>query len=197
MFFAYLLQQFEKLCQALTDDLGVTADAHKIRVAVPSRDNMQMQVTRQTRSTASAEIHADVEAVRFDGQRQGLLRFPDELGQFQKLLIRGLVKTGNMPGRGNQYVAVVIGKAVQYNDALVSPPEYEVLTVLLRMIMIMTDKAFVFFRDLVAVFIGLGFLVQALDIFNSPGCPQIISFHNLSFVSRLHFLEFNLREDSL
>jgi hypothetical protein len=197
MLFAYLPQQFEKLGQALADDFGVTADAHKIRVPVPSRDNMQMKMSRQPRTAASAEIHTYIEAVGLDGQRQGLLRFPDELGQFQQLGVGCLFETGNMTDRCNQYVAVVIGKAIQYDDAFVCSPEYEVFAVLLRVIMIIADKTFIFFGDLVAVFIGLGFLVQTLDIFNSPWCPQVISFHNFSFASRLFLSEFNLREDSL
>ena len=171
MLVTFLPKQFEKLSQALADDLGVTAYAHKIRVAVPSRDDMKMQVTGQSRTTASAEIHADIEAVGFDGQRKGFLRFPDEFGQLQHLLIGCLVEVGNMPVRCNQNVAVIIGKAIQYDDALFRSPEYKVFAVLLRMIMIMTDKALVLFGDLVAVFIGFGFFIQALDIFNPPGSP--------------------------
>ena len=171
MLVTYLPKQFEKLGQTLADDFGVTADAHKVRVPVPSRDNMQMQVTGQSRSAASAEIHPDIEAVRFDCQRQGLLRFPDELGKFQKLDVCRHLELGNVPGRRDEYMAVVIGKAVQYDDAFVRSPEYEVLAVLLRMIIIMADKALVSIGDSVAVFFGLRFLVQALDIFDSPRCP--------------------------
>ena len=132
---------------------------------------MKMHVPGQSRSAASAEIHADIEAVGFDCQREDLLRFPDELGQLQKFGVGRLIEVGKVPGRCNQHVAVIIWIAIQYDDAFVRSPEYEVLAVLLRMIEIMADKTFVLFGNLAAVFIGLGFFVQTLDIINSPRCP--------------------------
>ena len=130
-----------------------------------------MQMPGESRTAASAEIQSDVEAMRFDCQRQGFLRFPDEFGHLKKFGVVCLVEVGNVPGRCDEYMAVIIGKAVQYDDAFVRSPEYEVLVVLLRMIIIMADKALVLIGDSVAVFFGLRFLVQALDIFDSPRCP--------------------------
>ena len=65
MFHTYLLQLRKKLRHALADYFRVAADVHKVRVAVPSRNDMNVQMVRKTRTRASAEIHPDIESVWF------------------------------------------------------------------------------------------------------------------------------------
>ena len=56
----------------------------------------------QARACASAEIHTDIEAVGFYRQRQGFLRFQDELEQLQHFFAACLFKVGDMSDRGEQ-----------------------------------------------------------------------------------------------
>ena len=112
MVFTYLFQQVKKLSEALTNQLRITADAHKIGIAVPSRNNVDMQMSRQAGTGASAKIHSDIKAVRLDGLGQGLLRFSDELCHLEHLHIRGCFKIGYMTRRSYQKMPVVIWKPV-------------------------------------------------------------------------------------
>jgi hypothetical protein len=58
---------------------------------------MNVEMVWQAGSCASAEIHTDIEAVRFYRQGEGLLRFSDKFHQFQQLFIGRLVKVGDVP----------------------------------------------------------------------------------------------------
>ncbi len=98
MVLTYLFQQREQFGQALADNVGVAADAHKIGVSVPSRDEVDMQMSRQSRPGASAEVHTDVEAVRFYRQRKCLLRLPDKLAHFKQFVVRGQREIRYVPG---------------------------------------------------------------------------------------------------
>src|SRR5262245_47599178 len=62
-------QLIVELSQRLRHDPHVADDRHEIHVAVPSWDDVLVQMTRQPRPGAAAQVHADVEALR----RHGLL----------------------------------------------------------------------------------------------------------------------------
>jgi len=55
-------------------------------------------------------------------------------------------------------MAVVVGEAVQYYDALVCSPQHQIFVVILRVLQIMADKA-------------ATALAQALNVLNSPRRP--------------------------
>jgi hypothetical protein len=93
---------------------------------------VDVKVVRQARPGASAEVHPHVKAVRLNGQAKGLLAFYYQFGQLKKLLVVGLLKLGNMPDRCYQEVTVVIGKTVQYYDALAGPPQDHSISIVLR-----------------------------------------------------------------
>ncbi len=179
MFFAYLFQQVEKLGHALADYLGVAAYVHEVGVTVPSRYDMDMQMARQARPGAAAEVHPDVEAVRFYRQQQSLLRFPDELCHLQQLFVGCTAEVGSVSIRGYQQVAVVVWEAIQHYDALVRSPKHHVFDVGLRVAQVVTDKTFVCFHC--AVFSVLRFLDETLNIFDSPRRPKVFSFHKYIF----------------
>lgn len=97
MLFAYLPEQSKKLIQTLADNIGIAADLHKIRVAVPSWDNMNMQMTWHACSAAPSKIHPDVKTVWLYRKSQGLLCLPDEQNGFRQLLVRRCIEIWNVP----------------------------------------------------------------------------------------------------
>lgn len=138
--FARLSEQGEELNQALADDIGISADVHKVGIAAPPGDDVYVEMAGQACACTSAEVHTDIEAVRVDCQRKRFLRFADELGHFEHLVVVGLVEVGDVPQRRYQQVAVVVRVAVQDYDALIGAPKDEILVVLLRGIAVIADK---------------------------------------------------------
>src|SRR5438045_8148728 len=55
---------FPQLAHRLRHDAHFADDAHEVRVATPSGDDVLVQVTRQAGGGAAAEVDADVEALR-------------------------------------------------------------------------------------------------------------------------------------
>ena len=158
MFCADLFKEVKKLGQALAYDVGIAADVHKIRVSVPARYDVDVKMLGQSGPAASAEIHADIKAVRFYRQREGFLRCPNQLEHLEQLIIIRFIQLADMSDRRYQQMAVVIRVLVQYYDAFFRSPEDEVFIVVLRIFQVMTDKAVTFF-------------VQSLHVVYSPRRP--------------------------
>jgi len=130
----------KKLGQALAYNIGITAYAHKIRVPIPSWDEVDVKMLGQSGSCAPAEIHSNVEAMRLYRQRQGLFCFPYQFGQLQHLFITGLVNVGDVPGRRYEQMTIVVREAVEYHEAALRAPQHQVFIVILRVLQIMADK---------------------------------------------------------
>jgi hypothetical protein len=142
-------------------------------------------MSRQSRAGAPAEVHADVEAVRFYRQRQGFLRFPDQLNHFQHFFVACIAKVGDVPYRRYEQMAVVIWIAIQDYDAYIRSPEHEILVVILRMLKVMANKAAGLLAGCRFVFFCCRwFLAQTLYVSNSPRRPQVLMFHNSFPVSQ-------------
>jgi len=122
MFPARLFQLLVKLGQTLTDNIGITAYIYKIGVPIPPWDDMDMKMVGQACTGASAEIHADIEAMRFYHQRQELLGLSNEFGQLQHFFVACGIKVRDMPGWCYQQMSVVVGKVIQYYDAVTRSP---------------------------------------------------------------------------
>ena len=122
MVFAYLFEQNKKFSQTLADDFGISANAHEVCIAIPPGHNMDVQVVGQSGPATSAEIHANVETVRFYRQRQHLLGFSYQRDHFKQLFAACLVEAGDVSGRRYQQVAIIIGEAIQYHDTLGCSP---------------------------------------------------------------------------
>jgi hypothetical protein len=159
--FAYLFEQVKKLSQTLADNLGISANTHKVCVSVPAGDDMDVQMTRQSRPGASAEIHPNVEAVRFYRQRECLLGFPDQQDHFKQLLAACLVEVGDVSGRRYQQVAIIIGEAIQNHDTSIGSPQHEVCVIILSVLEISADKTARLWRA----------FAQVLNILNPPRRP--------------------------
>jgi hypothetical protein len=63
-------------------------------------------------------------------------------------------------------MAIVIGEAIQYHDAVLGTPEYEIFVVILRICVDFAYKA-------------VAALSQILNIFNPPGRPEVFAFQSV------------------
>jgi hypothetical protein len=61
-----------------------------------------VKVVGQAGAATSAKVHSNIKSVRFDGGREGFLRFPYQFDQLQQFFIGRLFEAGDMPGGGYQ-----------------------------------------------------------------------------------------------
>ncbi len=83
----------------MADEVRVAAGAYEIGIAVPPRDKMNVQMVGQARTSTSAEVHTDIEAVGLYHKSQNLLGVPYQLNHFEKLFVVCLVEIGDVPNR--------------------------------------------------------------------------------------------------
>lgn len=117
----------------------------------------------QSRPGASAEINADIETMRLNRKRKNLLGVSRQLCHFEKLFVGCLVEIGNMPGRRNEQMPVVIREVIHYRDAVFGMPQDKILVVILRSFDIFANEAL--------VLVG-----KTLYIPYPPRSPKILSF---------------------
>jgi len=117
-----------------------------------------MQMFRQAGSGTASEIHSYIKSMRLNGQRQGFLRLPHQFEHLQHLRIVGFIQRGDVPQGGNQKMAVVVRKTVQYDQTARRSPQDQIFAVLVRS------------ADIIAQKTG-AFLGQSLNIRHSPGRP--------------------------
>ena len=122
-----------------------------------------MHMVGQSRSGASAEIDADIEAVGLNSKRKDLLGVSCHFGHFKKLLVVCPAEIGNMPERRNEQMPIVIREAIHHCDTVFGTPQDKIAVVILRSFDIFADEA-------------LAFVGEALDVPDSPRSPKIFSF---------------------
>src|SRR6266849_6792912 len=77
-------------------DAGLTSHGHKVRIAGPARQGVQVQVSRHSRSGGAPQIHAKVHSVRFVGRAESRLDALRELHHLFQCLRRAQVQFGHM-----------------------------------------------------------------------------------------------------
>jgi hypothetical protein len=117
----------------------------------------------QSRSGASAEIDADVEAVGLNRKRKNLLGVPCQLCHFKKFFVVRLAEIVDVPDRCNEQMPVVIREAIHHRDTVFGTPQDKILVVILRGFDIFTDETL--------VFVG-----ETLYVPDSPRSPEILFF---------------------
>jgi hypothetical protein len=158
-----LFEQHEKLRQTLADEVCIAAGPNKIGVAVPSRDDMNVQMVRQPRAGAFAHVYTDIKAVRPYRKSQRLLGVPDKFCHFKKLFVACCVEIRDVPGRRYEQMAVVVRKAIKHRDAVFGPPQDKIPVVILR--------GFDVFANEALVLVG-----KTLYVPDSPRRPEIFVF---------------------
>ncbi|MEY2465945.1 MAG: hypothetical protein QOD03_466, partial [Verrucomicrobiota bacterium] len=94
--------------ERLRHDGGAAEDGHKVRVAVPARDDVNMQMFVNARTRAFTEVNADVEAIRIHHMGQSILASPRELHQVGEFFFGEVVqRIGLLVGNDHQMAAGV------------------------------------------------------------------------------------------
>jgi hypothetical protein len=114
----------------------------------------------QAGSGASAEIHPDIKAVRLYRGSQHFFAVNYKFRNLKQNGIVQLVEFCSVFVRSYKQMAVVIGKFIEHRKAVCRPSDYEIFLVLLGVIDIMTDEAFLFFT-------------KVLHISDAPRRPKI------------------------
>jgi hypothetical protein len=87
-------------------------DGHEVVVAIPTRDDVAVEVRDAAARDRGAEIESDIEGVRFEGRRQELLRhnnLVEEIGAFCGIQ---LLQFGDVAERNGQQVARIVRETV-------------------------------------------------------------------------------------
>src|SRR5437762_10838061 len=113
----------------LREHFYVCEDGHEVRVARPSGDNMEMNVIDDAGSGDSAEVPAEVVALRPVALGEGgepALREPVDL---QRLLVRKVAELTHVPVGGDHQVPRGVRKLVQEHECVLSPGDDQPLLV--------------------------------------------------------------------
>ena len=89
---------------------------HEVRVAVPARHHVQMQMVEHARAGGLAEIQPHVEAVRMIDRGQRLLGALRERHELRELRIGEIRQPADMPVRHDHEMAVVVRILVQQDE---------------------------------------------------------------------------------
>ena len=143
---AYFLQFIVEFRQGLAYHIGIAANVHVISIAIPPRNDMNMHMIRQPCACASAKIHSDIKTLRLYRLFQSRLTVSCQFGQFQKLLVTGVVKIADMSYRCDQKMSVVIGELIECDNAMIRSPQHKVFAVVIGSFDIITDEAVAIFK---------------------------------------------------
>ena len=102
----------------LRNNPHVLQEGHEIRVTVPPRNEMPMEVAGKPRPRGPAEVESDVKAVRAQHAAVKIRHRPQLVLAAQKLGVAQLVQRPFMGQGCNEQVAVVVGKAVEHDEGL-------------------------------------------------------------------------------
>ena len=150
----------------MADEVRIAAGSDKVGVAVPSWDYVYVQMVGQARAGASAEVHPDIEAVRFYRKSQQLLGVPYQFCHFEKLFVVCLFEIGNVLNRCDEQMAIVVGKAIKHRDTVFGTPQNKIFVIVLRRFNISANEA-------------LRLVGKTLDISDSPRRPEILTFQTV------------------
>jgi hypothetical protein len=165
VFGACLFERREQCRQALADEIRVAAGADKVSVAVPARDNMNMQMLGQPSAGTFADVYTDVKAVRLYRKGQHLLGIPYQFGHLKKFFIGCCIKIRDVPDGGDKQVPIVIGKQIEHSDTVFGSPKDKIFVVILRRFDVFANEAL--------VLVG-----KTLYVPDSPRRPEIFVFQH-------------------
>ena len=107
-----LAEAFPHGLEGVRQNTGVSDNGHEIGIAVPTRDNVAMQVCWNARAAGGAKVVAGVEAVGFQGPGEEVLGCGDAVN----VLVAGFrgeaLEVGDFLIRHNEEVSGVIWIAV-------------------------------------------------------------------------------------
>jgi len=120
---------------------------HEVRVAVPARDDVHVNVIEHACSRAPAEVEADVEAFALHGFGEELLATAGERHQFGQFLLGEIVEFAGVLVRRDHQVASSVGERVEQRET-VSLADDDVVLRVVRLLRVTTkETARLFFPE--------------------------------------------------
>ncbi len=154
---------FVKVFQGLGDDLYIRNHGHKVRVAVPSGHDVEVEMADKSRAGRLSQVDAEIETFRLHYFREEFLHVPCQFHDFQHFLTRQVGDVRLVRVGCNHEMSAVVRIFVHDAKTRLPSVDYEVFFVLIVPDCV-TEKAAVFFW----MFLNIG---------NAPGRPEI--FHCL------------------
>jgi len=149
--------------EQLGNEAHVGKDGHEIRVALPARNDVGVEMIGDSSAGTSAEVHSDVEPV---GAEDLLKQFVCAFDEGHHVVEDGrgkLLEISLMLGGSNKEVSAGIRKSVEEGEGVLGSPEDKVFSIFGGVFPVLTDEAFGV----------LGNVVEGFDIFHSPGGPEV------------------------
>jgi hypothetical protein len=95
----------------------LSEDGHEIGVAVPTRDDVDMEVIGDAGAGDAAEVEADVEAVGFHDLGEGVLAAAGEDHEVGEFRFGEVVEVRGLTVRDDEEMAAVVGIGIEQREA--------------------------------------------------------------------------------
>lgn len=102
--------------EGLGEDSGVAEDGHEVGVAVPARDDVEVEVAGDAGAGGFAEVDADVEAVGLEGFLEEPLGFDGGVHEACAFFVVEVFQVGDFSEGEDEEVAGVVGVAVHEDE---------------------------------------------------------------------------------
>ncbi len=109
--------------QVLDKDSSGADKGHKIGVAVPARDDVEVVMVNDARARALTKVHPGIEPVGVVAPAQDFQAEFKEVHQFIARLLRGAVKVGDVSDGGDHQMAWRIRKLIQEDEIVLAAEE--------------------------------------------------------------------------
>ena len=105
---------------------------HEIRVSIPSRNNVPMEVNRNACAASTTDIDANIKALRVERGFKPRDRLCDQLIDFQQFVIGHAGQVVGLPVRCDHKMPTGVRIGIEQNEGGRSTVHNKVLTVLVR-----------------------------------------------------------------
>src|SRR5918996_740618 len=148
------------LLKVIGKDFRISGNGHEVGGAVPSRDDVPVEVIRNPGAGGHAQVHADVEPIRLHRFLQRLHASLHQALHVQRLVVLDLLELTDVAERGYHQVTAVVRVLVQHGERQLASRHDQGLLVV-AFLRLLAEQA-----PLILALAGLA------DVLHPPGRPQ-------------------------
>lgn len=108
-----LAKTFPHVIKGFGEDFNICDDGHEVGIALPSWDDVAMDMFRDAGTGSGAYIKSDVKALRGEGASEDVLGFNDHIEKVVAFVGGKIFEIVSFFVRGNEEVAGVVGEVVE------------------------------------------------------------------------------------
>ena len=124
--------QFRQGCpHVFGNDFGIGKHRHEVRIAVPARHDVKMDVVVDSRTAGTPEVCTEVETFGAHCCIQRLNGFARRSHDVQQLLIGQLIEARHLTVRHNHHVAAVVRIAIHDDKAMLAAPDDKLFVIVI------------------------------------------------------------------